>query len=141
MAGDEEGLAIEMTPAALARLNEMTRSRERQRIAQMLDNAADRIADSGNADGAIVVAELAERVRRLTTGIVEDAGTVQGPYGSKVSGDGTPVVAEVAYADVELADELPQVHLNDDETDALNLVARDDQRRALEALSHARAAG
>lgn len=141
MAGDDEGLAIEMTPGALARLNEMTRARERQRIAQMLDRAADRIADAGDADAAIRIAELAEQVRRMTTGMQDDAVAQTGAYGSKVTGDGTPVVAEITYADVELADELPQVHLNDDETDALNLVARDDQRRALEAVSHARAAG
>jgi phenylpyruvate tautomerase PptA (4-oxalocrotonate tautomerase family) len=137
---DGEVEAVSMSHAALARFTEATRARERQKIAALLDDAANRHADKGDADTAILFADFAERVRRMSN-VEVAAEQSAGLYGSKVAGDGTPVIADVTYADVELADELPQVHLNDDETDALNLVARDEQRRALEAQSRVRAAG
>lgn len=129
-----ETLNIEMSPASLARMNESTRARERQKIAQWLDEEANRVADGGNAEAAIVVANVAERVRRMTavTLEVQPSSEGDGVYGSKVAEDGTPIVA-----DVVLADELPQVHLNSDETDAMELLAHDRQREVLTAMSRA----
>ena len=130
MDGTPETLNVEMTPAALARMNEATRARERQRIATVLDMKADAVAARGDAESAIEWAEMAERVRQMATGAIPPE-VSSGDYGSRVANDGSPIIPPVALAEVEYADELPQVVLRSDEDDIAEMAAHADQRRRL----------